>query len=380
MNSFIIQKVFVKNFKSLADFEISGLSPFTCLIGVNGSGKTTFLQLFSFIRALMRGKVKDWLTEQDLSSANELLTIGGEKKFTIEIRVDALLNDTPVYWEGKFNTRELRCVAETLQDTNAKYTFSSGKFNTVMATGEASSVDFSKIKYEGSVFSLYASFSGQQLRDLKLFGVLDPHAIASSTRISSKASVCEVEENGKNLCGFIANLPQEKQQALFQELRVFYPSLKNFEVKKQRFGWKSLLLSELEKTAFSATNLSYGTLRLYLMLSQQYSENDVVLFDEVENGLNQELFKNFVEKLLNYGNPRKQIFVTTHSGLLLNYLPDDVACNSVYFLYRDKNNHTHATRFFEIPSLQDKLKVMGPGEAMGDTDLLALSDQLKDIE
>ena len=328
----------------------------------------------------MRGKVKDWLTEQDLSSANELLTIGGEKKFTIEIRVDALLNDTPVYWEGKFNTRELRCVAETLQDTNAKYTFSSGKFNTVMATGETSSVDFSKIKYEGSVFSLYASFLGQQLRDLKLFGVLDPHAIASSTRISSKASVCEVEENGKNLCGFIANLSQEKQQALFQELRVFYPTLKNFEVKKHRFGWKSLLLSELEKTAFSATNLSYGTLRLYLMLSQQYSENDVVLFDEVENGLNQELFKNFVGKLLNYGNPRKQIFVTTHSGLLLNYLPDDVACNSVYFLYRDKNNHTHATKFFEIPSLQDKLNVMGPGEAMGDTDLLALSDQLRNIE
>lgn len=380
MNSFIIQKVSVKNFKSLADFEISRLSPFTCLIGVNGSGKTTFLQLFSFIRGLMRGKVKDWLAEQELSSANELLTIGGEKKFTIEIRLEALLNNAPVYWEGKFNTRELRCVAETLQDPNAKYTFGSGKFNTVMATGETSSVDFGKIKYEGSVFSLYATFLGQQLCNLKLFGVLDPHAIASSTRISSKASVCEVEENGKNLCGFIANLPQEKQQALFQELRTFYPTLKNFEVKKQRFGWKTLLLSELEKTAFSATNLSYGTLRLYMILSQQYSENDVVLFDEVENGLNQELFKKFVEKLLNYGNPRKQIFATTHSGLLLNYLPDDVACNSVYFLYRDKNNHTHATRFFEIPSLLDKLRVMGPGEAMGDTDLLALSDQLRGIE
>lgn len=375
MDNFKVKKIAVKNFKSLSNFEISDLTDFICLIGVNGSGKTTVLQLLGFIKALMNGNVKDWLASQDLT-ANELLTIGTEKKFSIEIRIEAVLNSTEVYWEGKFNTRELRCSSEIMQDDNAKYSYSSGKFITKISD-ETKSVDFSNLKYDGSIFSLYATKLGSQLKQLKLFGVLDPHAIASSTRQSSKNAPVDVEENGKNLCGFFANLPLDSQKKIFEDLQQFYPTLKKYEVKKQRFGWKTILLSELEKTAFNATSLSYGTLRLYLMLSQQYADCPLVLFDEVENGLNQELFDMFVKMLLGYKKHGKQVVVTTHSGLLLNYLPDEVAAESVLFLYKDRNNFTKAKKFFKIPALQEKLQIMGPGEAMGDTDLNALSESLR---
>lgn len=113
------------------------------------------------------------------------------------------------------------------------------------------------------------------------------------------------------------------------------------------------------------------------MLSQQYADCPLVLFDEVENGLNQELFDKFVKMLLGYKDHGKQIVVTTHSGLLLNYLPDAVAAESVLFLYKDRNNFTKAKKFFKIPALQEKLQIMGPGEAMGDTDLNALSESLR---
>ena len=120
------------------------------------------------------------------------------------------------------------------------------------------------------------------------------------------------------------------------------------------------------------------------MISQQYSlsnsiESNIILFDEVENGLNQEMFEKLVNLLLNYGDPTKQVFVTTHSGLLLNYLPDEVAKKSVYFLYKDSGNYSRAKRFFDIDLLKDKLKVLGPGEAMGDTDLIQLSESLKSV-
>ena len=71
--------------------------------------------------------------------------------------------------------------------------------------------------------------------------------------------------------------------------------------------------------------------------------------------------------------------MTTHSGLLLNYLPDEVAKKSVYFLYKDSNNYSKAKRFFDIDSMKDKLNVLGPGEAMGDTDLIQLSESLKSM-
>ena len=382
MSTFMITKISAKNFKSLADFEICDLPQFVCLIGVNGSGKTTLLQLLGVIRAMMAGKVQDWLTDHNMS-INDLLTIGNDKKI-VEIYLEALIDGEQASWEAKFNTRELRCTYEKIVEKNYTYTFSSGKLRRNNEIISPKGFDYEKTKYEGSIFSFFLTELSSHLRFLRLYGVLDPKAIAKSTQFTQNRLVPEVEENGGNLCGFIASLPQEKQQLIFNQLRDFYPPLKNFKVKKQRFGWKSILLSELEKTVFSASNLSYGTLRLFLMISQQYSqsnsiESNTILFDEVENGLNQEMFEKLVNLLLNYGNPTKQVFVTTHSGLLLNYLPDEVAKKSVYFLYKDSNNYSKAKRFFDIDSMKDKLNVLGPGEAMGDTDLIQLSESLKSM-
>ena len=382
MSTFMITKISAKNFKSLADFEICDLPQFVCLIGVNGSGKTTLLQLLGVIRAMMAGKVQDWLTDHNMS-INDLLTIGNDKKI-VEIYLEALIDGEQASWEAKFNTRELRCTYEKIVEKDYTYTFSSGKLRRNNEIISPKGFDYEKTKYEGAIFSFFLTELSSHLRFLRLYGVLDPKAIAKSTQFTQNRLVPEVEENGGNLCGFIASLPQEKQQLIFNQLRDFYPPLKNFKVKKQRFGWKSILLSELEKTVFSASNLSYGTLRLFLMISQQYSqsnsiESNTILFDEVENGLNQEMFEKLVNLLLNYGNPTKQVFVTTHSGLLLNYLPDEVAKKSVYFLYKDSNNYSKAKRFFDIDSMKDKLNILGPGEAMGDTDLIQLSESLKSM-
>ncbi len=380
MSTFMITKISAKNFKSLANFEISDLPQFVCLIGVNGSGKSTLLHLLGLIRAMMAGKVQDWLTDHDLS-VNDLLTIGNDKK-VIEIYLEALIDGEQASWEAKFNTRELRCTYEKIVEKDYTYTFSSGKLRRNNEMIGPNNFDYEKTKYEGSIFSFFLTELSSHLRFLQLYGVLDPRAIAKSTRFTQNRLAPEVKENGENLCGFIASLPLEKQQNIFNQLRDFYPPLKSFKVQKQRFGWKSILLSELEKTVFSASNLSYGTLRLFLMISQQYSQSNsivsnAILFDEVENGLNQEMFEKLVNLLLNYGNPTKQVFVTTHSGLLLNYLPDEIAKESVYFLYKDSNNYTKAKRFFDIDMMKDKLNVLGPGEAMGDTDLIQLSELLK---
>ena len=47
----------IENFKSLADFDLpprgQKLAGFTCLIGMNGSGKTSLLQAFDFTAQLM---------------------------------------------------------------------------------------------------------------------------------------------------------------------------------------------------------------------------------------------------------------------------------------------------------------------------------------
>ena len=93
-----------------------------------------------------------------------------------------------------------------------------------------------------------------------------------------------------------------------------------------------------------------------------------MLFDEIENGINQEVVSKLIGNLLDYNG--KQVMITTHSPLVLNYLPDEVARQSVYLLTKNEAGHTQARRFFEIEGMAEKLKLMGPGEVVCDTNLL----------
>jgi len=54
----MIESIYVTNFKSLGNVELK-LGKFTCLIGMNGSGKSTVLQAIDFISQLMVGRVDE---------------------------------------------------------------------------------------------------------------------------------------------------------------------------------------------------------------------------------------------------------------------------------------------------------------------------------
>ena len=94
-----------------------------------------------------------------------------------------------------------------------------------------------------------------------------------------------------------------------------------------------------------------------------------MLFDEIENGINPELMQKLVQLLL---GAKRQVIVTTHSPLVLNYLPDAVAREDVLLLFRNRAGHTKSVRLFDLPSTQKKLTLLGPGEVFVDTNLEAL--------
>ena len=71
----------------------------------------------------------------------------------------------------------------------------------------------------------------------------------------------------------------------------------------------------------------------------------------------------------------QQLLVTTHSPLLLNYLPDDVARRAVLLAYKTPAGETRIRRFFDVPRMATKLQGMGPGDALVDTDLKLLTQE-----
>jgi len=80
--------------------------------------------------------------------------------------------------------------------------------------------------------------------------------------------------------------------------------------------------------------------------------------------------------LVGLGKHGKQVIVTTHSPVILNFLEDAVAREGVMLLYKTDEGETEARRYFDLPETSHKLRGLGPGEVFVDTDLVKLAGRL----
>lgn len=369
----MITGIHIENFKSLADFDLQGLGKFVCIIGVNGSGKSTLLQALDFISNLAYGRAafRNWKRSD--------ITTNGSVVRTCVFKVDFLFGECRAQWEGRYNTtrqrfaeEHFRIMGDSPEDVLA---VREGK---MLWSGRAANMadlypkDVSKMTYEGSVVAAF-EFAGTIVQDIKLaLRSLGSLELLSPERLR-KAGLdgAAIGIGGDGLPGFLNQLDEESVADLKKRMAEIYPEVKEYSIKRQRFGWKKLMVSECAlKSPVSSDHVNDGYLRMLAMISQRYSNREFILFDEVENGINQEIVAKLIGNLLDYNG--KQVMVTTHSPLVLNYLPDDVARQSVFILAKDELGHTRAKRFFDLPGKSEKLVVMGPGEIMGDTDLLEI--------
>ena len=181
--------------------------------------------------------------------------------------------------------------------------------------------------------------------------------------------------SGEGLPGFLSSMSEADAKDLVATLNDFYPDFKKYEIQHKKFGWKDLLIKEVYfKSPIAVAHINDGFLRVLAMLSQKYSKASFLLFDEIENGINQEVIEKLLKELQNFNG--KQVLATTHSALVLNYLTDDIAKESVIFLYKNLAGYTQARKFFDIEEMKEKLMYLGPGEVMSDTNLESLSRTL----
>jgi len=166
---------------------------------------------------------------------------------------------------------------------------------------------------------------------------------------------------------------------LIENLKEFYPHLKEIQTSTLRSGWKKLVLRENFASILEteARHINDGMLRLLAILAQTKTAHRFLLFDEIENGINPELIEKLMQQLL---AAPQQVMVTTHSPMILNYLPDEVAKEAVILLYKTRQGITRCKRYFDIPDTANKLKALGPGEVFVDTDLTSLVQQLEQAE
>lgn len=381
-----ITKVHVKGFKSLVDFELE-LAPFTCLVGMNGCGKSTVLQFFDFLSSLLSKDINGWFLERDWQ-AFEVATFWSEQ--SIQFCVDF---SNGSIWEGEYSVPKKRCTREDITTPSSHLVFENDSVRG-FANGdefhghEGGNIDIAtgSLEFRGSVATLIRDEAlPKSVRDLRdflrgshTFEALSPHSL----RRLGRGAPVSIGRSGENLTAFFDSLDAEVRDEILKDLVELYPQLQFIHTLEHPGGQKELATVEryvleepnaLQEILVRSGHINDGFLRTFAMLVELRSDHQLLLFDEIENGINPESVDYLVSRLTSSAH---QIVTTTHSPLILNYLPDDIARESVVFLYKGRDGATRAKRFFDIPSIREKLDVMGPGEAFVDTNLVALTEEL----
>lgn len=366
-----IKSIKANNFKSLIDFEIE-LAQFNCLIGLNGSGKSTVLQFIDFVSQLVRGDMKGWLSERKWKSSELKSKLSKKGNIDLEIYFVNKEDQEVGYWKASFNPTKNRCTRERIELFQSVLEVTKGEIHVVSNTlPDSQDVKDWKAQirfdYEGSILSAlkedvlpYPILESKNLmKEVKSLDLLSPEYLRQRTRESSGS----LGLGGQKLAAFLYELGMNKRSELTKRLRVVYPQLEHMSIKPLRSGWKQLEIIESYKgqdghvgffpqMITEARHINDGMLRLIAILAELYSSHRFLLFDEIENGINPELAEFVIEILT---STDKQVLVTTHSPMILNYLSDEVARSGVIYLYKNQEGLTKSIQFFSIPSIAEKL-------------------------
>lgn len=374
----MLTRIKVSTFKSLVNFEIK-LGKFNCIIGLNGSGKSTVLQMISYVSSLFKGDTQRWLDSRDWESKDVVSHFFPTRK-TLEVALDYSFDGKKYRWVGTYHlekevcTKELLVELEDASNNRLLYRVSNGVYSS-----SAHRVELN-FKYSGSVLATLNDdmlpHEAKRFRDY--VANIDSHDLLSPKvmRTGHYSRQGRLGSAGEFLIHHIHNLSDDDREIIRAKLALYFPQVQKIETKPQRDGTLALLLTERyfqnngspSDLVTDARHINDGMLRLLNILANQRSTARFQLFDEIENGVNPEVTERLMDSFV--GSPQ-QIIVTTHSPMVLNYIEEDLAKKSVILIYKNNGGHTLSVHLFDVPSAANKLDILSPGEAMVD---LYLSD------
>ena len=381
----MIRKIKVSAFKSLVDFEIE-LGKFNCIIGLNGAGKSSVLQLISYISSIFKGDLEQWLSQRQWQ-ANEVVSHYFPTRETIDIEIVLEFSDQSYLWKSVFNWKKGFCTKESLTNTaNDKLLFS--VYQGCIKHLENFDRDI-YFQYSGSILSALSDatidFEIKKVRNY--ISNIESHELSSPKvmRSGKYNRQSQLGSAGEYLINFIHNLNSLDQDLVRERLAEYFPQVISITTKTQVNGSLAMFITERFfgesgdhiDVSTDARHINDGMLRILNLLANQRSESVFQLFDEIENGVNPEI----TEKLMDgFVRAPQQTLVTTHSPMILNYLDEGVAIESVIFIYKRKDGKTRAKHLFNIPSARMKLVDLAPGEAMVDLYLDRVALEAEQLE
>ena len=328
----------IRGFKSIASIERLPLKACNVLIGANGSGKSNFIGVFEFLRAVREGRLRNYVIEA--GGAEKVLHFGSKTtkeillrlRFTGELEefgeifspIDYALTLAPTGDEGLYSASETLYFPEK---GNPSRTMKLDFYP--LGTGREAGISVPE-----RVVSRGAEWVRKRLGGWRIYHV---HDTSSSSPMRKTARVDDNEflrADGSNLAAFLYFL-HEREEASYSLIRRTVqrvaPFFDDFRLEPLRLKPDDIKLEWRHKSSdqyFDASSLSDGTLRFIalatLFLQPKQYLPSVILVDEPELGLHPYAIE-MLASLIRAASTNTQVIVSTQSSLLLDHLdPEDV--------------------------------------------------------
>lgn len=340
----------VDGFRRLRNVDLE-LRPLSVLIGANGSGKTSLLDVLSLLSASAQGKLGDSIRE--LGGFSSVLTVGA-KLDGIALGLTLSRQATQTFQYDMFLASMgtgYSVIHESLVEGRRRYIDSNGKKTSAPAASMGT-----QYRRRGETNSTETALSHNTLtpRALQfrehLISMVHYHALDVSQRAPVRLPqpvkpAALPGPNGEDLVACLFSMREadrDRYELVEDTLRAAFPSFEHLEFPPVAAGTLGIIWRDKKfPGGFYQHQLSEGILRFLWLIALLESPGlpAVTLIDEPEISLHPQLISLLVE-LIREASDRSQIIIGTQSDGLVRFLrPEEVVVADL-----DDDGMTHFTR------------------------------------
>jgi predicted ATPase len=390
-----IKKIKVSNFKSFNELEVE-LGNLNVLIGANASGKSNFLEIFSFLKNIANHGLNNAISMQGGVEYLRNTRIGSSKDFSLKIVYAPNRN------LGATREKESRFIGETVYESVYEFTLEFKKGGRGFKVSEdkfTQKLEFFELQKQngkteekealGSGEIVFSNIGGKLNYDFNLpetvpaydvddilpaiFGMVglpskalfletpffslinpfenffgdisiydfDPKLPKKAISITGKT---ELEEDGNNLAIVLKNIieDKDKRRKFSNLIKDLLPFIDDLRVEK--FADKSLIfaLQEIyaQKLYLPASFISDGTINITALIIALYFERKpLIIIEEPERNIYPFLISRVVN-MFEEASEKEQIIVTTHNPEIIKY----ANLENILLISRDKEGFSTISR------------------------------------
>lgn len=325
-----IDRIHVKNFKSIRDSGEVEIKPINILIGANGAGKSNFIAFFKMLNSMAKKRLSFFVAEHGYE--NSLLYFGRKKSKSIE----GSIIFRP---EGKnTNNRYDFKLVPKAQSTGFYFERDEGGFNS-FAVGNNESWGFDDLGGKGQDESglsenglRRAGYLRSFFNSFNVFHFHDTSASAPLKQPSKSQDYKYYKSDGSNLAAFLYRIKSTHPKSfkmIEYTIQSVAPFFERFDLEPDARNPDVIFLNWLEKGSdeyFNAHHLSDGTLRFIALttLLLQPELPSTIILDEPELGLHPFAIAKLAG-MIKKASVQSQIIIATQAVNLVNeFSADDI--------------------------------------------------------